>query len=197
MANFKVVISDPASKKAYQKEVDQAVSGLVGKKIGAKLSGSGLGLEGYELEITGGSDKDGFPMRPDVEGPGRKKIILTSPPGYHPKHAGKRKRKSVRGNTVSRDVSQVNVKVVKAGSKKLDQLLGKKEKKDEGKPTEAKPAEGKEKPAEKPKEEAAKPESKPAEAKPAEKPEEGKPEAKPAEKPAEKAESKMGVKKLE
>ena len=196
MANFKVVISDPASKKAYQKEVDQAQSGFVGKKIGTKLSGSGLGLEGYELEITGGSDKDGFPMRPDVEGPGRKKIILTAPPGYHPKRAGKRKRKSVRGNTVSRDVSQVNVKVVKAGSKKLEQLLGKKkEKAEEGKKDEAKP--------EAKKGEAAKPEAKPAEAKPAEgKPEankeEAKPESKPAKKPEEKpAEEKMGIKKLD
>lgn len=212
MANFKVVISDPASKKAYQKEVDQAASGLVGKKISDNVTGSGLGLDGYELQVTGGSDKEGFPMRPDVEGPGRKKIILTDPPGYHPKQKGKRKRKSVRGNTVSMDISQVNVKVVKSGGKKLDELMGKKDAGKEGK-AEEKKDEAKE----------SKPEAKPAEDK---KPE-GKKEEKPADKPVEKsteekkdepadtakaegekggqdssdkaarAESKMGVKKVE
>jgi small subunit ribosomal protein S6e len=208
MANFKVVISDPKSKKAYQKEVDQASSGLIGKKVGEKVTGSGLGLDGFELQVTGGSDKEGFPMRPDVEGPGRKKIILTDPPGYHPKHKGKRKRKSVRGNTVSTDISQVNIKVVKSGSKKLEELMGKKkEEKAADKKEEAKP-EGKaaEKPAEEKKGEAK--EAKPADAKPAEKPTEAKPEQKPAEekkeeakdaKPADasKAEAKMGVKKVE
>jgi len=178
MANFKVVISDPASKKAYQKEVDQGQSGLLGKKVGEKAQGSSLGLAGYEVEVTGGSDKDGFPMRPDVDGPRRKKVILTSPPGYHPAKFGKRKRKSVRGNTISRDISQVNVKVFKAGSKKLEDLIGAKAKKEDGK---EKPAEGK---AE--------------EAKPAAKAEEKKEESKPAEKPAEgKPEEKMGIKKLE
>jgi len=196
MANFKVVISDPASKKAYQKEAEQAQSGFVGKKVGDKVSGSGIGLEGYEVEITGGSDKDGFPIRPDVEGPARKKIILTSPPGYHPKHSGNRKRKSVRGNTISQDISQVNVKVVKSGSKKLEDIMGKKaEGKKEGKAEEDredkqdKPAESKPKPKaeEKPKEEL-KAEEKPAEAKPDEKP---KTEDKPN------PEEKMGVKTLD
>ena len=197
MANFKVVISDPASKKAYQKEVEQAPSGLMGKKIGEKVSGSGLGLEGYELEITGGSDSDGFPMRGDIEGPARKKVILTSPPGYKPKDAGKRKRKSVRGNTISQDIAQVNVKVVKAGAKKLEEIMGKKEEKSEVKDAEKAEAKGE------------KAEAKPAE-KPAKKTEqktprgEGGQEAPKEEKPAEnaeeqsaKAESKMGVKKLE
>ena len=189
MANFKVVISDPSSKKAYQKEIDQGQSGLLGKKVGEKAQGSSLGLAGYEVEVTGGSDKDGFPMRPDVDGPGRKKVILTSPPGYHPAKFGKRKRKSVRGNTISMDISQVNVKVVKAGSKKLEELIGAKAKKEDGK----------EKPAEEKKEEA-KPAEKPdAEAKAGEGKDAGKADVKPSEeKPdATKAEGKMGIKKLE
>ena len=113
MANFKVVVSDPKSRKAYQKEVEQAGSGMLGKKVGEKLSGDSIGLQGYELEITGGSDKQGFPMRPDVDGIARKKILLTLPPGFHPGTKGERKRKSVRGNTVSAQTSQVNTKVVK------------------------------------------------------------------------------------
>ena len=84
MANFKIVISDPKTRKAYQKEVDETHSGLAGKKLGDMVSGSSLGLVGYELEITGGSDKQGFPMRRDVEGTVRKKILIALPPGFHP-----------------------------------------------------------------------------------------------------------------
>lgn len=160
MANFKIVLSDPKSRKAYQKEVDQAASGLVGKKLGEKVSGDFMGLSGYEIEITGGSDKQGFPMRRDVEGQGRKKIILAMPPGFHPARKGQRKRKSIRGNTVSAEIVQINAKVVKQGAKSVEELLGKKEEK---------------KAEEKPKEEA-KPKEKPAEAKPEAKKEEKKAE---------------------
>ena len=202
MANFKVVVSDPKSRKAYQKEVEQAGSGMLDRKVGEKLSGDSIGLQGYELEITGGSDKQGFPMRPDVDGIARKKILLTLPPGFHPGTKGERKRKSVRGNTVSAQTSQVNTKVVKYGTKSLDELFGKKEKKEEkaeAKPEEAKKEEKKEEPkAEAPKEE--KPAEKTPEAKPAEeaKAEEKAAEEKPAEeKPEKSPEEKMGVKPLE
>ena len=134
MANFKIVVSDPKAKKAYQKELDQGASGLLGKKIGDKFSGNHLGLAGFELEVTGGSDKEGFPMRRDVEGPGRKKILLSHGPGFHAASKGMRKRKSIRGNTVSPSVSQINVKIVTYGQKSAEELLGaKKEHKEEAK----------------------------------------------------------------
>lgn len=191
MATFKVVISDPKSRKAYQKEVDHAASGLLGKKIGETLSAASLGLEGYTLEITGGSDSEGFPMRRDVEGTGRKRIILSHPPGFHPARKGQRKRKSIRGNTISSDILQINTKVVEHGKKRIADLLGVKKEK----PAEKKEApKEKEKPKESQKEEK-KPEPK-KEEKPAEKPQEK--EEKPAEEPGqEKAEKKMGIKKLE
>lgn len=63
---FKIVISEPKTKKAYQIEKD--VPSLIGLKIGQKFDGSMLGLSGFTLEVTGGSDKDGFPMRKDLEG---------------------------------------------------------------------------------------------------------------------------------
>jgi small subunit ribosomal protein S6e len=159
MANFKIVISDPKAKKAYQKEIDQGASGLMGKKIGDKFSGNHLGLAGYELEVTGGSDKEGFPMRRDVEGPGRKKILLSHGPGFHPKSKGRRKRKSIRGNAISPAISQINLKVVTYGAKSVEEGLGvKKEHKEEKaheKPAEkeAKPEKPKAEHAEKPKEE--------------------------------------------
>ena len=190
MANFKIVVSEPKSRKAYQKEVDQGASGLIGKKIGDTVKADSLGLAGYEVKITGGSDRNGFPMRGDVDGPGRKKIVLSGGVGFHPKMKGQRRRKSVRGNTVSADTVQINAVVVKAGAKQIDQLLGKKE---EAKPEE-KPAEKAEekKPSEAPKkEEPKKEEPKKAEEKPAEAPkEEKKPEARKEEPKEEKPEVK-------
>jgi len=207
MANFKLVISDPKTRKAYQKEIEQAASGLLGKKIGEKISCDHIGLSGYEIEITGGSDRQGFPMRADVEGTARKKIILAFGPGFHPKRKGQRRRKSIRGNTISAEIVQVNAKIVKYGAKPIEQLLGK--------PKEEKPKEEAKK-EEKPKEEAKKEEKpkevlkekevqkekpvepKKEETKPEEKKEEPKPEkGKGAGEEAEKAEKKMGIKKLE
>ncbi len=125
---FKIVLSDPKSRKAYQKDADEAGSGLSGKKIGESVKGDFLGLTGYETEITGGSDKDGFPMRRDMDGIGRRKALLSSGPGFHSKIKGQRKRKSVRGNTVSNQISQINMKIVKHGEKSVEELLGVKQK---------------------------------------------------------------------
>ena len=185
---FKIVISDPKTRRAYQKEVEKQASGLIGKKIGDTFSGNVLGLSGYEFQITGGSDKEGFPMRRDVEGTARKKILLSSGSGFHPKRKGQRKRKSIRGNTVSTAISQINVKVVKYGDKPLEKIFGVKEEKAEKEATEKKPEE-------KPEKKQQKPETK-EEPKP-EKKEEAKPEEKPVEKKKEEAKPEEAKKKTE
>ena len=112
---FKVVVSDPKTRKSVQKDVEE--HNLMGKKIGEKIKGDLLGMEGYELEITGGSDKEGFPMRPDIHGTIRKKVLLAFGPGFHPLKEGQRKKKSVRGNTIADDIAQINTKVVVYGKK--------------------------------------------------------------------------------
>ncbi|MBT3940494.1 30S ribosomal protein S6e [Candidatus Woesearchaeota archaeon] len=147
MAEIKFAIGSKEEKKVFKHVVSGADSEkLFGKKIGEKFRGEVIGLNGYELEITGGSDSTGFPMRADVAGPGRKKIIITRSLGFGSKRAGQRKRRSIRGNTVSADTAQINCKVVKAGKDKIAKILG----------AEAKPAEGEApKEAELPKEEAA------------------------------------------
>ncbi len=122
MAVFKFVISH--AKQSVQVEKDQKDAPVLGKKIGDTLPGEFLGLAGYELLITGGSDKDGFPMRSDVEGQVRKKQILTKGHGFKTDFEGKRKRRIVRGNTIAQDISQINCKVVKAGEKGMHELLG-------------------------------------------------------------------------
>lgn len=162
MAVFKFVIADPETRKTYQLEVDQDKAvGLIGKKIGDKFNGDVLNLPGYEIQITGGTDKDGFPMHPQVHGPGRKKILLGGPPGFHPKLKGQRKRKMVRGNVISRDIVQINCKITKKGVKPIEELISKKPKKEVKEvPKEEKPSEKSEKEEETPKKEKKEPSEK-------------------------------------
>jgi small subunit ribosomal protein S6e len=154
MTNFQFIVSDPTKRKAYKIEVDQDKAvGIVGKTIGENFNGDMLGLSGYEIQITGGTDKDGFPMHPQVHGPGRKKIVLSNRPGFHPLIKGQRRRKMVRGNTISADIIQINCKITKTGTTSMESLF-KKESKEE-QPKEEKKVEVKKeekKPEEKPKE---------------------------------------------
>ena len=122
---IKLAIGSKAEKRTFKHLVSGADSEkLHGKKIGNSFRGEIIGLNGYELEITGGSDSSGFPMRKDIAGPGRKKVVLTRSLGFNSKRKGQRKRRSIRGNTISADTAQINCKVVKAGSKPISTILG-------------------------------------------------------------------------
>jgi len=124
MTEFKLAIADPSTRKTYKKELKGAdAEKLVGKKIGDKFRGEILDLPGYELQITGGSDSSGFPMRPDLHGQGRKKVLMSKGVGFKPKYKGQRKKRTLHGNTISPNIVQVNVKVIKAGSKKLEEIF--------------------------------------------------------------------------
>ncbi len=134
MASFKFVVSEPETRKSFQLEVDQTkVIALLGKKIGEEFSGDLIGLNGYMLKITGGTDKDGFPMHSQVHGQVRKKVLLSQPPCFHPTKKGERRRKIVRGDTLSADIMQVNAKITKKGEKPIDQIIPQKAKKEEPK----------------------------------------------------------------
>ncbi|SDA40745.1 30S ribosomal protein S6e [Methanobrevibacter millerae] len=118
---FKVVVSNKAE--TYQMEVDdtKALNGLV---IGDEFDGGLVGLDGYTLKITGGSDKNGFTMKKDVPGTRRIKSLLTGGIGYHPKADGVKRRKTVRGNTIADDIVQINSVVVNEGAKPIAEILG-------------------------------------------------------------------------
>ena len=91
MPEVKVVINDTKSGKSYQKVVpENEAQSFVGLKIGSKLSGDKLGLNGYDLEIRGGSDNAGFPMRFDIDGFGRKKPYVSQGPGVRGLKKGQR-----------------------------------------------------------------------------------------------------------
>jgi small subunit ribosomal protein S6e len=136
---MKVVVADPKQGKCYQIELDSTKSKpFFGMKIGNEFDGSLVGLTGFKLQITGGTDSDGFPMRKDVHGMERKKILLSSKPGFIPREKGERRKKTIRGNTVSEDIAQLNVKVLEYGSKSIAEILGVSEKKEEPKEEEKK-----------------------------------------------------------
>ena len=125
---FKVVVSNKAE--TYQVEVEdtKALNGLV---IGDEFDGGIVGLDGYTLKITGGSDKNGFTMKKDVSGTRRIKSLLTGGTGYHPKADGVKRRKTVRGNTIADDIVQINSVVVKEGAKPIAEILGADEEEEE------------------------------------------------------------------
>jgi small subunit ribosomal protein S6e len=132
-----LIVSDPAAGTSQRVELDDARLGpLVGTRIGQTVDGALAGMQGYKLKFTGGTDKDGVPMRPDVHGSAKARIVLSGGVGYTPKNKGEQKRKLVRGNTVSQATTFLNFVVVEApkGRKK-------KEVKAEAEaPTEEKPA---------------------------------------------------------
>lgn len=120
MARFKLVISTSDGRAKTMDVEGTMAQPLVGKRIGETVEGSIAGFAGEKFLITGGSDKDGFPMRRDVIGGAIKSIILNRKPGFRPKLNGERKRKSVRGNVVTDNIIQVNLKKIEdvEGSKK-------------------------------------------------------------------------------
>jgi len=119
---FKLVISE--GEKSHQIEVkDTQSKKLIGLKIGEEIEASIVGLTGYKLKITGGSDKNGFPMKKDVDGPRRIKSLLSGGLGFEPGRDGQRRRKTIRGNTVSDDIVQINTIVTEKGAKSIDELL--------------------------------------------------------------------------
>ncbi len=129
-----VVISDAKEGKSYQATVDKArESSIIGKKRGEELEGGIVGAEGYTLKITGGSDLGGFPMSPDVSGPRRIGVILSTGTGIGKRKKGYRAKRKVRGNVISDQIMQVNAIVTASGAKPLAELFpaGEKKKKED------------------------------------------------------------------
>ena len=129
MAKFKIIISDPETGKSQFVEVEetQAVP-LIGRKLGEVMDGTAVKLSGYKLMITGGSDKDGFPMRPNIHGGVRVGAILSEGVGFHSSQRGERKRKTLRGNVITEAIVQINMKIVEKPKKreKAEKPKGKK-----------------------------------------------------------------------
>jgi small subunit ribosomal protein S6e len=130
MAKFKLIVSDPEEGTSKVVELEETrTAPLIGRRIGEVLDGSVVDMPGKKVKITGGSDKDGFPMRPSVHGGVRRRVILSGGVGFNPTHEGARRRKTVRGNVITDDIVQINMKIVeKEKPKETKKAKEKKEK---------------------------------------------------------------------
>ena len=108
-----LIISDPKTGKSQRVEIDEAGMGtILGMRIGETIDGTIAGLAGYMIQLTGGCDKDGFPMRPDIHGGVKNRVLLSGGVGFHPRgEKGKRRKKMVRGNTVTPETTFLNFKI--------------------------------------------------------------------------------------
>ncbi len=112
MAKFKVIISDPQAGTSKVIEVEEArAAPFIGRKIGETIEGTMVDMPAAKLQITGGSDKDGVPMRPNVHGGVRRRVVLSGGVGFNATKGGERKRKAVRGNTITDEIVQINAKI--------------------------------------------------------------------------------------
>ena len=107
MANFKITISDTKGKSITRELKDNDANPLLGLLIGQETDASLVGLEG-KIKITGGSDKSGVPMRSDLLSSARKRILIPKGVGLQETKKGMRKRKLLRGNTISEEIYQIN-----------------------------------------------------------------------------------------
>src|SRR3989344_1110072 len=96
-----IVISDPKTRKAYAMKADNAAI-FMGKRVGEEVELGLLGLDGYKALITGGSDKQGFPMRNDMRSTTRRDIVITTDA-----KKGTKMKVTRRGNTVSDEIAQI------------------------------------------------------------------------------------------
>jgi small subunit ribosomal protein S6e len=109
LAQFKLVVSDTKGRSIAQELKDRAAQPLVGINIGAIIDASIIGVAGGKLKVTGGSDRSGTPMRPDVHGGVKKYVLLSTGVGNR---SEARIRKLVRGNMVTEEMYQLNCMLV-------------------------------------------------------------------------------------
>jgi len=124
---MKLNIANPATgaQKLLEFEDEAKLRIFYDKKISTEVEADGLGEEwkGYRLKITGGNDKQGFPMMQGVLVNHRVRLLLDlHSKCYRPRRPGERKRKSVRGAITGPDLSVISLVVTKKGEKEIPGL---------------------------------------------------------------------------
>jgi small subunit ribosomal protein S6e len=118
MAKFKVIVSDPEAGTSKIVELEEArAAPFIGRKIGEAVDGAVVDLPAHKLQITGGSDRDGVPMRPNVHGGVRRNVVLSGGVGFNPQDKGQRRRKTVRGSVITDEIVQINTKIIEKPKK--------------------------------------------------------------------------------
>jgi len=124
---MKLNISYPAngSQKLIEVDDERRLRAFMEKRMGTEVPGDTLGDEykGYLFKITGGNDKQGFPMKQGVLLPNRVKLLLSDGHScYRPRRTGERRRKSVRGAITGLDLAVLALSIVKQGDNELPGL---------------------------------------------------------------------------
>jgi len=121
MAKFKVIVSDPeaGTSKVVELEEARAVP-FIGRKIGETVDGAVVDLPAHKLQIMGGSDRDGVPMRSNVHGGVRRNVVLSGGTGFNPQNKGERRRKTVRGSVITDEIVQINTKIIEKPKKSAE-----------------------------------------------------------------------------
>jgi small subunit ribosomal protein S6e len=122
MVEYKLVISE-RERSIARSVADPQSAGFLGKRVGETVGGELLGASGYTFRITGGTDKSGFPLRPDLPGARQTRLYVGDGFGFHAPRRGMRKRRTFRGNTISEDTVQINLVVDQRGPKPLAELF--------------------------------------------------------------------------
>ena len=123
---MKLVYSDKKTGRSAQIELSKDMeAALLNRKVGDVVEGAFAGLPGFKLKITGGSDSSGFPMKKNVTGTAKRKILIQANPSGRNK--GERRRSTVVGNTISASTAQVNASIEEYGDKSPDEIFPKKE----------------------------------------------------------------------
>jgi small subunit ribosomal protein S6e len=124
---MKLNIAFPATgcQKVVDIEDDRKLRAFYDKRMSAEVAGDHLGddFKGYIFKITGGNDKEGFPMKQGVLTQQRVRLLMAEGVScYRPRKRGERKRKSCRGCIVSSELSIMNLVVVKKGDNEIPGL---------------------------------------------------------------------------
>lgn len=108
MTQFKIIISDKNGKSVSKELKDKEAQPLVGLRVGEIIDSSVVGIPSGKIQLRGGSDKSGTPIRSDVHGGVKKYVLLSKGVGMRDDREGIRKRKLVRGNMITEEIYQIN-----------------------------------------------------------------------------------------
>jgi len=124
---MKLNISYPpnGSQKCIEVDDEKKLRSVYDKRMSQEVIGDELGdqFKGYIFKITGGNDKQGFPMKQGILTNTRVKVLMgVGATCFRPRRTGERKRKSVRGCIVGADLAVIHMVVVKKGEEEIPGL---------------------------------------------------------------------------
>jgi small subunit ribosomal protein S6e len=108
LTHFKIIVSDKNGKSISKELKDKEAQPLVGLRVGEIVDASVVGIASGKIQLRGGSDKSGTPIRKDVHGGVKKYVLLSRGAGMKDDRKGIRKRKLVRGNMITEEIYQIN-----------------------------------------------------------------------------------------